>query len=171
MAYDSTLVLDRPVIAEAGVAAPAPTRTSFRRLERLTVLTGAAALGGSIGFFAAMSMGRLDLWMAVAMLAPCLVLSLHFASQTFYEALRREAYGCASASVLLVGALLAWPMTSLFIPIGSAAFFIAPALAVSALLLFASCWGGSTRAVYRMCAQGALVAGVAAHQGVLVIMG
>lgn len=167
MAYDSALVLN-------STAAPLPRfepRSDFRRLERIGVFAGASAIGALLGVIAAIAVGRLELWIVVLMAAPFLVGALHLTAVTLREGFRTDARGCSVASIMHVGALLAWPMTSLFIPLGSLNFFIAPVLAMSTLLLLASCWGGASRAVYRIGAQGALVAVVAAHQGMLVIMG
>ncbi len=169
MAYNSALVLNSDV-ALAPLDAPEGVR-DFRRFERLVVLFGASALGGLIGVSAAIATGRLDLWIMVAAAAPFFIVALHLTNLTLRDALRREARGCSIASVGHAAALLAWPMTALLTPLGSLNFFIAPVLAMSTLILFASCWGGSSRVVYRTCAQGALVALVAAHQGMMVVMG
>jgi hypothetical protein len=168
MAYDSTQFVEQPTLSGYAHAA---LQEEFRRGERIAVLAGAMGVGAVAGFSAAMSFGRLDLWITIAVALPLFAILLHFSAITFSEALARNAYGCATASVLHVGALLAWPMTSLFTPIGQVYFFIAPALAVATLILFASCWGGPARAVYRMSAQGALVAALAAHQGAMVVLG
>lgn len=102
---------------------------------------------------------------------PVLALALYLTGETMAEAVRNDARGCATAAGLHAAALLAWPMTILLAPMGAAIYWIAPAAAISSLMLFASCWGGSARAVYRTTAQGALVAALAAQQGVLLIMG
>lgn len=173
MAYDSAPFFNTPasVIAAARPTHPFELRSDFQRAERLAVLLGASALGALAGASVALAFGRLDLWVVVLAATPFLVLALHLTAVTLREGLQRDAFGCSIASILHVSALLAWPMTSLFIPLGSFNFFIAPALAMATLVLVASCWGGSPRAVYRTCARGALVAAVAAHQGMMVIMG
>jgi hypothetical protein len=62
------------------------------------------------------------------------------------------------------------PRRCLLVPLSEATYWIAPAAAVLSLVLFASCWGGGSRAVYRMTLQGALVAALAGHQGALLIL-
>ena len=62
-------------------------------------------------------------------------------------------------------------MTALCAALGAGAGGVAPGLARSGLVLFASCWEGSARAVYRASAQGALMAAIAAQQGVFVWLG
>ena len=164
MAFDGTRVLDQAVDATA-------VREDLRRIERLAILAGASALGALSGIVAALAVGRLDLWLVVLASTPLLVLALHLTAETLRDGLRRSAYGCSAAATMHGAALLAWPMTTLFIPLGPLNFFIAPALALATLVLFASCWGGPARAVYRVAAQGAVVAAVAANQGVMVLMG
>lgn len=167
MAYDSAL----PVNAE--MAAPTVdvvVRSDFRRTERLVLLAGASGLGAALGFGAAIAAGRIELWLVILAAMPFLVFALHLTAETLRDALKRNAYGCAAASIMHAGALLAWPLSSLFIPLGALNYFVPPAAALATLVLFASCWGGSSRAVYRMGAQGALVAAVAAHQGFMVLL-
>lgn len=146
-------------------------RTHFMRGERLIVLMGATAFGAALGFGAAISSGRLDLWVMALIAAPVLGLAAHLTIRTLSEAFAARAYGCAAASVLHVAALMAWPATAMFSATAPDLFWVAPVLALSALVLFASCWGGSARAMYRASLQGALVAAIAAQQGVHVLMG
>ncbi|MGE0740689.1 MAG: hypothetical protein AB7O98_05040 [Hyphomonadaceae bacterium] len=172
MAYDAAI----PVNAPSGLALPQTfsaetVRKDFRRIERLVLLLGASAFGSVIGFGAALAMGRVDVWLVVLSAAPFLVLALHLTSQTLRDGFERRAIGCSIASVMHAAALLAWPLTSLFTPLGQLNFFIAPTLALATLILFASCWSGPSRAVYRVAAQGALVAALAAQQGVMVLLG
>jgi hypothetical protein len=151
-----------------------PTMASaelWRRDERLVLLVGGASLGAVGGFLAALWTGRVDLWMLALIAAPVLAFNLHLTGQTLTEALQRRATGCATACGLHAAAVLAWPLTALATPLAPAAFWIAPALALTALVLFASCWTGEGRALYRMSAQGALVAALMAQQGVFVALG
>lgn len=164
MAYDAVLM------AQGATAAVAEQRDHFLRSERLVLLIGAVAFGGLAGFVATVMAGRMPMSAVVLTGAAVLTFSLYLTSLTLVDALRRDARGCATASGLLGAALLAWPMTSLLSPLGAAIYWIAPLAAVSSLVLFASCWGGSARAVYRMTAQSALVAALATHQSVLLIM-
>ncbi|MGE0596583.1 MAG: hypothetical protein AB7P07_09455 [Hyphomonadaceae bacterium] len=166
MAYDAGF----PIEAEAS-ASPAIAVDSFRRPERLAVLAGASAMGALAGFAAAMAIGRIDLWVVIAMAAPFLAVALHLTSETMRDALRSGAHGCATAAGLHVAALLAWPLTSLFSPVSMATFWIAPAAAISALFLLASCWQGGARGVYRTSALGLMVAAIAAHQGSMLLLG
>jgi hypothetical protein len=161
MAFEASVLPSRTVTR----AAP---RETFVRSERLVVLTGASALGAAIGFAVAMTSGRVDLWVLALVALPALALAAHLTIQTLSEAFASRAWGCASASVLHVAALMAWPMTALVSAGSPALFWIAPGVALTALVLFASCWEGSARAVYRSGAQGALVAAIAAQQGVFV---
>lgn len=162
MAYDSTLFVHQaPTVA---------VDRDFVRSERLTLLMGGAAGGALAGALAAMSFGGLTIWLLIATAAPVLILALYLTAETLTDALKRHARGCATAAGVQAAALLAWPFTSLFTPLNGLNYFIAPTLAMGALVLFASCWNGASRAVYRTAAQGALVALVAAHQGVIVLM-
>jgi hypothetical protein len=164
MAYDHTLVLDTPV-------AVSDRRDDFRRLERIMVLLGASALGAIGGFVVAMSFGRLDLWIVIVSTAPLLMLSLYLTSLTLSDAMKRQAWGCSTAAGLHGAALLAWPITSLLMPLNEANFWIAPVAAAATLVLFASCWGGSARAIYRLGGQGVLIGALIAHQSTLLILG
>lgn len=163
MAFDAAL----PISTTADEA----PRTDFMRGERLVVLMGASALGAVIGFAVTLTMGRVDAWVMALIAAPVLGLALHMTIATLSEAFASRAYGCATACILHVFALMAWPATALFSVASAPIFWIAPALAMSSLVLFASCWGGGTRAVYRTSVQAALVAAIAAQQGVAVMFG
>ncbi|MFT3727691.1 MAG: hypothetical protein QM759_07700 [Terricaulis sp.] len=145
-------------------------RTDFRRLERVVVLAGGLALGGLAGFTAEIMLGRPSV--ATLMVSGTILISfaLYLCTQTLRESFVRRAYGCATATILHAGALLAWPMAALFAPLSPVAFWMAPVAAVSALVLFASCWGGPPRAVYRLSLQGFIVAAAAMYQGALLIM-
>jgi len=151
-------------------APPDRAAKRFGRTERLVLLIGASAFGGLVGLTFALAVGRWELWAVALTGAPVLVLALHLTAETLRDALRRDARGCAGAACMHVAALLAWPMLALSIPLGALNFFIAPGLALATLALFASCWGGPSRVAYRIAAQGALVAAVAAHQGIMVVM-
>ncbi len=168
MAFDAGLI--RVADVSTLDAGPAP-RTDFRRPERIVVLGGALALGAMAGFMAAMIFGPLNLWAVAAVAAPVLILALHLTSRTLEESFRRRAFGCAAAASLHGAALLAWPFTGLMMPLAPGAFWLAPLLAIATLMLSASCWGGPPRTVYRLGAQGVLVAALAAHQGAILIMG
>ncbi|HVK80571.1 MAG TPA: hypothetical protein VM915_08150 [Verrucomicrobiae bacterium] len=164
MAYDAVLSADQAAISGA------TSRDHFLRSERLVLLIGAVAIGSLVGFAATIMTGRTDTWVVIGTAAIAITFALYLTSLTLVDALRRDARGCAIAASLLGASLLAWPMTSLLMPLSAAIYWIAPAAAISSLVLFASCWGGSARAVYRTTAQGALVAALAAHQGALLIM-
>jgi hypothetical protein len=145
-------------------------RTQFRRLERIVVLAGGLALGGIAGFAAEIMVGRPSLSVLVASGVFLIPLALYLCSQTLRESFVRRAYGCAGATIVHGAALLAWPMAALFAPVSPMTFWMAPITAVSALVLFASCWGGPPRAVYRLSLQGFIVAAAAMYQGALLIM-
>jgi hypothetical protein len=149
----------------------APPRVDFHRPERLAVLGGSLAIGGGAGFSLAMMLGPMNIWTIVAVAAPVLALALHFTQWTLRDAISRGAYGCAAAASMHAAALLAWPFAGLMMPLAPTGFWIAPALAVGTLVLSASCWGGAPRTVYRLAAQGILVAALAAHQGTILFMG
>lgn len=164
MAFDARL-------SDTAVSTGAASEGEFSRGERFAVLTGASALGALSGFAAAIAMGQLPLWVIVAMAAPALAAAMHLTARTMHDALRRHALGCATAAGLHVAALLAWPMTSLLAPLALNTFWIAPAAAISALFLLASCWQGGARGVYRVGAMGLMVAAIAAHQGSMLMLG
>jgi hypothetical protein len=158
------------LMAYESSASVAPTREHFLRSERIVLLIGAVAFGAIAGFAMAVATGRSDLGAIILSAAPPLALALYLTGETLVDALRRDARGCATAAAMHCAALLAWPMTSLLVPLSEATYWIAPAAAVLSLVLFASCWGGGSRAVYRMTLQGALVAALAGHQGALLIL-
>jgi hypothetical protein len=145
--------------------------SNFRKSERLVVLAGASATGALGGFFIAMALGRIELWQVLLLSAPVFALSFHFTRETLADALYRKAYGCATAAGLHAMALLAWPITALFAPMQAMVFWATPVAAISALVLVSMCWTGSSRAIYRTCAQGAMVTLIAAHQGALLMLG
>lgn len=150
--------------------APYEGREEFRRLERIVVLVGGVALGGIAGFATEIIFGRPGWLSLLASGAMLISLALYLCSQTLRESFSRGAYGCAGATILHAAALLAWPLTALFAALSPLWFWIAPLMAVSALILIASCWGGPARAVYRLSLQGFLVATAAMYQGALVMM-
>jgi hypothetical protein len=167
--YDASAILGERA---TGAAAHAPYvgRLEFRRLERLVILAGGVALGLALGFTTAIGVGRPSLTALIVSGAVLVAFGLYLSSQTLRECLLRRAPGCAAATIAQAAALLAWPLTGFFAPVSAPAFWAAPALAISALVLFASCWNGPSRAVYRLGLQGALVAALAAYQGALMIM-
>ena len=154
----------------AAIALPAERSDEFHRFERLIFLLGASAVGAAIGFFAAMAFGRLDLWMIVAAAAPFAVLALHLTSEMLREGLSRKAYGCSAAAMLHVGALITWPAVAMFAPLSPLNFWIAPAVAMTALVMLASCWQGPAGGVFRLSALGLIVAALAANQGTMIIL-
>jgi|CXWL01.1.fsa_nt_gi hypothetical protein len=177
MAYDLALSMQDVSLVQV---APRPSTLSakvevlagsFKKFERLVVLAGASATGALMGFVAAMSLGRIDLWQVVLLAAPFFILSFHLTRETLCDAFDRKAYGCAAATTLHAGALLAWPITTLFAPLELNLFWTAPVTAITALALLSMCWTGSSRAIYRTCLQGALVAMVALQQGTMLSLG
>lgn len=118
-----------------------------------------------------MTLGYLSVLSVALIAAPLLLLALHLTSRTLTEAMSARAYGCATATTLHGAALLAWPMTALLAPLSPVMFWMAPIVAGSALIMVASCWEGSPRAVYRLSLQAMLVAAVTAQQGLMVVMG
>jgi hypothetical protein len=169
VAYDSAAIFGE---VDVGVKTrPAYVgRSEFRRLERIVVLVGGAAVGGAVGFVTEIAIGRPSLAVLVVSGAVFTAFALYLCSQTLRESLVRRAYGCTAAAVIQAAALLAWPLTALFAPVSPLAFWLTPLIAISSLVLFASCWDGPPRAIYRLSLQGALVAGLAAYQGALVMM-
>ncbi len=157
--------------ASVSVSAQAIPRERFMRGERLTVLVGASALGAMIGFAGALASGRLEPWALALIALPVLAFTAHLTIQTLSEAFAARAWGCAAAAGLHVAALMSWPMIALMASSSPALFWFAPGLAFAGLVLFASCWEGASRAVYRASAQGALVAAIAAQQGLGVLLG
>lgn len=173
MAFDA-LPFGSSAASDFGVEAPQEKTafaSNFRKSERLVVLVGASAMGALGGFFVAMALGRIELWALLLISAPVFALSFHFTRETMADALYRDAYGCAVAAGLHAMALLAWPITAFFVPMQAMVFWAAPVAALTALALLSMCWTGSSRAIYRTCAQGALVAMIAAQQGTLLMLG
>jgi hypothetical protein len=165
VAYDSTAIF-----AERETRSAFVDRPDFRRLERIVVLGGGVALGLAIGFVAAIGMGHPSLVALVFSGAAFETLALYLCSRMLRESLARKARGCAAATIVFAAALLAWPLTGLFAPVNGLVFWTTPLVAVCGLALFASCWDGPPRAIYRLGLQGALVSALAAYQGASLIM-
>lgn len=153
----------------SGSAQAAPE--AWRRDERFALLIGAASFGAMAGFAATLWTGRLDTWLLPLIALPILALDLHLTGHTLTEALRRGARGCAGACALHAAAVFAWPVGALVTPAAPMAFWAAPLLALTALILFASCWTGPSGAIYRMSGQGALVAALTVQQAMFLVMG
>ena len=175
MAYDSTTFVAKPSLFAAARAQyssfPVRSDDDFHRAERIVVVAGASLLGALIGAASAIVSGQIAPWMMLVWGAPVYVLALYFAVATLHDGLERNALGCAIAATMHVAALFAWPLVALVHPTMSLPFWYAPAIAFSALIMFASCWGGHKRVVYRACCQGALTAACASYLGLLTAMG
>jgi hypothetical protein len=152
-------------------AAVAARSDEFRRGERFVVLGGASALGALMGFASAMALGNADLMVMIAVAAPALAFALYLTSEMLRDGLRRGAYGCAASAGVHAAALLAWPMTALLSPMSATIFWIAPAMALTALSMLASCWQGSKAGVYRVGVMGMMIAGLAAQQATAMTLG
>lgn len=148
-------------------AVPVP-RTDFHRSERLITLMGACAAGAAIGFAAAVAIGRTDMWVLFLIAAGVLAIALYPAAANMADARGSNSPGCKLAAVLHLGALLTWPLAIQF---AGNLYWLAPATALSSLILLASCWSGPSRVVYRIGLQGVLVAALAAQQGTMIVMG
>jgi hypothetical protein len=167
--------LDRPAPAldhaPPPLTCPAPQRslrTDFLRHERLVFLFGAMAVGVAAGFIAAVAVGRRDFWAPFLTGAPILALALCLTLATYVEARRCGAHRCSIMAVCNAGALILWPV---FVALPPAAYVLAPLVALLSATLLASCWNGSTGAIYRAGAQTILVAALASHQGTMLILG
>ena len=171
MAFDGLAFESSAALAAGPTLKQSAFASNFRKSERLVVLIGASALGALGGFLVAMALGRIELWALLLISAPVFALSFHFTRETLADALHRDAYGCAVATGLHAMALLAWPITAFFAPLQALVFFSAPIVALTALALLSMCWTGSSRAMYRTFAQGAMVAMIAAQQGTLLMLG
>jgi len=171
MTYVSATDFDLEVEASppAQPAAVVPP-DAFSRFDQLIVLLGAAGLGALTGLFGALLLGRTTPWLAFLASTPFLITAFHFTVVTLCDASERKTRGCWAAAILSVAIVLTWAMAGAVVPAGSALYFVAPGLALASLVMFASCWRGSSRAVYRVAGEGALLAVVAAHQGLLAIM-
>lgn len=146
---------------------PVP-RTDFLRSERLITVVGACAFGAAIGFAVAVAVGRVDVWSLFLAAAVVLAIALYPAAANMADASWSKSPGCRIAAFLHMASLLAWPLAIQF---AGSLYWLAPATALSSLLLLASCWTGASRVVYRIGLQGVLVAALAAQQGMLVIVG
>jgi hypothetical protein len=160
MTYQAVETFDR-------VNARETVRREFLRSERLVFLAGAAAFGAMAGFVAAVAMGRQDISMQWLASTPVLALALLLAVSTLTEAVKTRAYGCSAMAFAHVATLVAWPVLLLF---PQAQFWMAPAAALTSVLLLASCWTGSPSAIYRAAGQAALVAALAGYQGLLAVL-
>jgi hypothetical protein len=140
----------------------------FRRGERLIVLTGAASFGLIAGLIAALALGRVGLWPFALVGAPLFAFAIYLSCATMHDALARRAWGCATAAMLVVGSLFAWPLSALIA--AQAPVWAAPLAVMSSMVLLASCWSGAANAVYRMCGQAAIVGAGAAYLGVVTLL-
>jgi hypothetical protein len=165
MAYDSTAFVD----TSAAPAAVART-DDFRRGERLVVLMGGAALGILAGLGGALMLGRVGAWPIIVGI-PLFVFALYLAVATFRDAIDRRALGCAAAAGLVAASMLAWPAMALLAPMSTLMFWIAPAAVLSAMTLLASCWGGTSGAVYRLSGEAAMFCAIVGFLGITQIMG
>jgi hypothetical protein len=150
--------------------APEPA-TSWRRSERLVVTIGAMAAGAGAGLFATLMTGRTGGDYAVMVAAPVLSCALLLSIFTLWRAWHRSARGCATAAMLQILGIAAWPLAWMLAQTSPVVFWIAPALALSAIALFASCWQGRGWAIYGGAAQALLLTALAAHQAMFVMLG
>ncbi|WP_395644957.1 hypothetical protein [Terricaulis sp.] len=171
MAYDSTLLHNPTVAPPAVLSSATQDRREFRRLERFVILTGGGSAGAAAGFGVAIALGKMELWEVLLTATPLMVAALYLVARTLQEGMSRNAIGCTSAAIMHAAALLMWPMTALCAPLSSVSFWIAPLAALATLVLFASCWSGPPRAVYRLGAQAMIVAALTVHQGLLLTLG
>jgi hypothetical protein len=159
MAYDFAQVENSATVAVGG----------FRRDERLAVLVGGASFGILAGIGAALALGREGAWpMFVA--APVFLLAAYLAVATVRDAVDRRAIGCAIAAGLVATSLLAWPALGLIFPMSTAQFWIAPAVALGAMVLLASCWGGAQGAIYRLSGEAASICAIVGFLGMTQLM-
>lgn len=154
--------------ASPAEGAPPAHRTHFARSERLITTLGACTFGAMIGFALAFGIGRYDIWALFLGAAVVLGVALYPAAANLSDSQRRRSPGCRIAARLHVAALLAWPLV---IHVSGALYWLVAATALSSLLLLASCWTGRSRVVYRIGAQGVIIAALAAHQGTMLVMG
>src|SRR5689334_8730439 len=99
VAYDSAAI--------AGEANVETGRASFRRLERIILLAGGAALGATVGFVIAIGIGRPSAVALILSGALFETLALYLCSRALRESLKAGANGCAVAAVIQAAALLA----------------------------------------------------------------
>src|SRR5690606_5523809 len=97
-----------------------------------------------------------------------LAVALYPAAANMADAGWSKSPGCKLAASAHMIALLAWPLAIQF---AGSLYWLAPATALSSLLLLASCWTGASRVVYRIGLQGVLIAALAAQQGMFVLVG
>lgn len=147
------------------------TPTTWSRYDRLVVTCGAIAMGGGVGLFATLFAGRVGGEQAVVVAAPILIMALAIAGFTLWRAWHRSARGCATAAMLQILGVVLWPFVVTASQASPIVFWLAPALALSAVVLFASCWQGRAWAIYGAAAQAALLTALAAHQSMFVMLG
>lgn len=142
---------------ETDYAVPVKAQSGMARGPRLGLTLGGLGLGAFIGFAAAMSIGRSDLFLNV-LGAGAFALALPLGVWGVRQSIREHAYGCAALALLHMAALIGW--------LGMSVSAYGPPLGVSApalitLVLFASCWSRTEGGVYRSMFQ-ALIIGIAA---------
>jgi hypothetical protein len=98
------------------------------------------------------------------------LLAAYLAVATVRDAVDRRAIGCAIAAGLVAISLLAWPALGLIFPMSTAQFWIAPAVALGAMALLASCWGGTQGAMYRLSGEAASICAIVGFLGMTQLM-
>jgi hypothetical protein len=159
----------------AGTAELSPTvrtvalaQNDFFLLDRLVLFFGGLALGTIAGFLALIALGRQPLIDLVVVGSMLVMIALNFGSQTLRESLAADARLCTIAVAVSEAALLCWPLV--MIPVLQSVLWVAPAFAVLSLAVLTTAWRGSSRAIYRVMLQSAIVAALAAYMGGLQLM-
>ncbi|MBS0383881.1 MAG: hypothetical protein JSS00_00865 [Proteobacteria bacterium] len=159
----------------AGTAELSPTvrtvaaaQNDFFLLDRFVLLCGGLALGTIAGFLALIALGRqppIDLVVVGSMMV---MVALNFGSQTLRESLAADARLCTIAAAISGAAMLCWPLV--MVPVLQSLLWVAPAFAVLSLAVLTASWRGSSRAIYRVMLQSAIVAALAAYTAGLRLM-
>jgi hypothetical protein len=112
--------------------------------------------------------GGADIWSLFLAAVMVLAIALYPACANMADASWSKSRGCTFAATLHIISLLAWPLALQF---AGGLYWLAPATALSSLILLASCWSGPPRVVYRMGVQGVIIAALAVQQGTATLMG
>ncbi len=146
----------------------APAQNDFFLLDRLVLLGGGLAIGTIAGFLALIALGRQPMIDLIVVGSMLVMIALNLASQTLRESLAADGRLCTIATAVNGAALLCWPLV--MVPVLQGVLWVAPAFAALSLTVLTSCWRGSSRAIYRVMLQSAIVAALAAYVGGLQLM-
>jgi hypothetical protein len=162
--FDSAEVDHPPRAAATPASATGTAPTDFRPGESLVVTMGALAAGGMIGMALFFMVGRVAPWALLAMGFALYCWAIYLASLNMRDLIHIRAALLIALFGLHLTALLAWPLLISEWTPASWQWWLGLPASLSALVAFLTQPGVPNRVVYRSCAHGALIAGVALYE-------